>query len=220
MLRVAKILALLSFAFSGPQAIADELRPVARDPYLPAAQWDALEDGALWTRVAMSAFAENAEAITETVPRDIANWCPAYAQAGEEQRRAFWVGMISALAFYESTHRPAAVGGGDRWYGLLQIYPPTARGYQCRARSGRALTDAANNLSCAARIMGVTVPRDNAVALHDGRWRGVAADWGPMVSRSKRAAMSAWTRAQSYCQRPELLTAPRPPARPTGLSEP
>ena len=196
-----------------------EPRPIARDPFLPNARWDNLQNGPMWTRAAMSALEANAPLITEVVPRDIQRWCPGYPQNPPELRRAFWAGMMSALAFYESTHRPTAVGGGNRWFGLLQIYPPTARGYGCRAQTGNALKDAEDNLSCAARIMNVTVPRDRAVALHDGRWRGVAADWGPMTTRSKREAMAAWTRQQSYCQpQPALLRAIRPVARPTGLT--
>ena len=191
------------------------LRPQAREPFLPAARWDGTRHGALWTRAAMSAIRANAPRLVEVVPRDIETWCPGYPRNPDHLREAFWVGMMSALAFYESTLRPTAVGGGNQWFGLLQIYPPTARGYQCRARTGAALTDAEDNLSCAARIMNVTVPRDRAVALHDGRWRGVAADWGPMTTASKRNAMAAWTRAQSYCEVQQApLVALRPVARP------
>ena len=97
----------------------------------------------------------------------------------------------------------------------MQIYPPTARQYGCEARTARALRDPEANLACAARIMAVTVARDEAVAIHDSRWRGVAADWGPMTSRIKRGVMSDWTRQQEYC-RPitAIATALRPVARP------
>lgn len=201
---------------AGPRT---EVRPVARDPFLPEARWDHLRRGPLWTRAAMAALEANAPRLTSVVPRDIATWCPAYPQNPPELRRAFWAGMMSALAHYESTHRPQAVGGRDQWFGLMQIYPPTARGYGCRARSGTALTDPEDNLSCAARIMNRTVPRDRAVALHDGRWRGVAADWGPMTNRTKREAMAEWTRSQTYCRpNPAPLRAIRPLERPVALT--
>jgi len=205
---------------SGPfdTGLQAAVRPVARDPYLPAARWDATEDGALWTRVALAAFEVHAPDITDIMPRDIEAWCPGYAQATEAQRRAFWVGMMSALSWHESRHLPHVVGGSNQWFGLMQIYPPTARGYECRARSGSDLRDPTENLSCATRIMAVTVERDEAVALHDGRWRGVAADWGPMVSRTKRNEMIAWTRTQNYCVAAALRTVPLPPARPEDLA--
>ncbi len=178
----------------------DVLRPIARDGYLPAARWDDQPRGALWTRVAMSAFARHASDITEVVPGDIAQWCPAYATNGPQQRRAFWVGLMSTVAFYESTHRPRAVGGDDQWFGLMQIYPPTADSFGCRAVTGAGLQAAPNNLSCAARIMGETVARDGAVARAEGRWRGVAADWAPFRDETKRANMQAWVQDQSYCR--------------------
>lgn len=196
------------------------VRPIARSEFLPRTRWEHKSGSDLWTRSAMVSVASYGEGLDSLIPRDIDAWCPAYRQNSTEDRRAFWVGMMSALAKHESTYNPRAVGGGDLWYGLLQIYPPTARGYGCRAQTGEALKNPTENLSCAARIMNVTVARDNAIALHDGRWRGVAADWGPMSNRRKIPEMSAWTRAQSYCRlptRPEMrpeFTAMRPTARP------
>lgn len=190
---------------------APSVRPQARQAFLPKTRWDFKDGSDLWTRAAMVAVGEHGEGLDSVVPRDIAAWCPAYAANSPVKRRAFWVGMMSALAKHESTYNPRAVGGGDLWYGLLQIYPDTAQRYGCRATTGEALKDPEDNLSCAARIMNVTVTRDNAVAVHDGRWRGVAADWGPMSNRGKIAEMAAWTSSQSYCQ-PE--TQVRPVSRP------
>lgn len=153
----------------------------------------------MWTQSALSALRSHGAPLTRIVPRDIAQWCPAYPDADSAQRAEFWVGFLSALAKHESTWKPEAVGGGGLWYGLLQILPATARGYKCAARSGEALKHGPSNLSCAVRIMAVTVPRDGAIALREGRWRGVAADWGPMRSETKRREMSAWLRKQSYC---------------------
>ena len=195
-----------------------DMRPIARAGYQPRARWDFKDGGRLWTRSAMSAISSVAPVLLEQVPRDIESWCPAYTDHGPEMRLAFWVGMMSALAKHESTYNPRAVGGPDLWYGLLQIYPDTARRYGCRARTGDALKDPADNLTCAARIMAVTVPRDNAVAVYDGRWRGVAADWGPMSNRRKIAEMSAWTRSQSYCARMDRVRPVARAALPTTIS--
>lgn len=191
---------------------ASTVRPVARDDYLPKARWDFKNGTEIWTRAAMVAVGDQGAGLTDVIPRDISTWCPAYAQNSDTMREAFWVGMMSSLSKYESTYNPKAVGGGGRWYGLLQIYPDTARRYGCRATTGEALKNPADNLSCAARIMSVTVTRDRAVALHDGRWRGVAADWGPMTNSSKIAEMAAWTSKQDYCQ--PQANAMRPQARP------
>ncbi len=192
------------------EARAPDTRPIARPVFLPRARWDFKRGGYLWTRAAISALQQHGQVLETITPRDIGTWCPAYETADPEQRRAFWAGMMSTLAKHESTYNPQAVGGGNLWFGLLQIYPDTARRYGCRARTGNALKNPAENLSCAARIMAVTVERDQAVAVYDGRWRGVAADWGPMSNRRKIDEMAAWTRRQSYCAPLDII---RPEAR-------
>jgi hypothetical protein len=174
--------------------------PVARgfhDDGLPMLRWDHIEGTNDWSLAAMEALRSHGAPLVAHEPADIAEYCPAYPTATEDERAAFWAGLISALAKHESTWREAAVGGGGLWYGLTQIAPATARGYGCEARSGAALKDPEKNLSCAIRIMAVTVPRDGVVS-HG--MRGVAADWGPFHSTRKREDMKAWTRAQPYCQ--------------------
>lgn len=197
------------------QAGPPPVQPPMRPNFVPTARWDFRSDGQRWTRAAMSAIASHGNGLEDIIPRDIDAWCPGYAQNPRTMRRAFWVGMMSALAKHESTWRPSAVGGGGLWYGLLQILPDTARRYGCRARTGDALKDPEANLSCAVRIMARTVRRDDAIAVHSGRWRGVAADWGPMTNRGKIAEMAAWTSKQDYCQRVlGPMESPRPKMRP------
>lgn len=197
-------------ADSAPQVT----RPRARTDALPRMAWDRQRGSAIWTRAALSALQGHAEPLAQTVPRDIADWCPAYPQATSAQRRAFWAGFVSTLARHESGHRAAAVGGGGLYHGLMQILPATAAGYGCHARSGPALQNGAANMSCALRIMARTVPRDGVIARTSGRWGGVAADWGPMRNDTKRGQMQAWLKQQSYCK---PLSSTRPKARPAGL---
>ena len=187
------------------------VRPVAREVNLPRTRWEHRPTSPSWTRSALAAQKAHGVALPHSVPRDIAAWCPAYATADMAQRRAFWVGFLSALAKFESTYKPSAVGGGGQWFGLLQIQPSTARQYGCQARSGQALKNGAANVSCAIRIMAVTVPRDGAIAVKDGRWKGVAADWGPMRNESKRRDMETWLNRQTYCR---SLSSVRPRLRP------
>ncbi len=184
---------------------------------IPAARWDHRPGSTRWTRASLTALRTHGRVLTEVEPSDIAEWCPGYSGGGPETRRAFWVGFLSALSKHESTYRADAVGGGGLWYGLLQILPATARGYGCRARSGPALKDGADNLSCAIRIMAVTVPRDRAIAVKDSRWRGVAADWGPLRSDAKTRDMKRWLRQQDYCHMTRSL---RPMPRPATLPLP
>ncbi|WP_299370327.1 transglycosylase SLT domain-containing protein [uncultured Tateyamaria sp.] len=185
------------------------LRPPARDGNVPHSRWTHQPEHVLWNRTAVSALKTHGAPLVDLVPADIADWCPRYADADDADRRAFWVGFLSALAKHESTYRPHAVGGGGKWYGLLQILPATARGYKCNVGTGEALKNGAANLSCAVRIMAVTVPRDGVIYGRGGR--GVAADWGPMRSAAKRADMAGWLKSRPYCQ---PLDATRPALRP------
>ncbi|MGB7243646.1 MAG: transglycosylase SLT domain-containing protein [Sulfitobacter sp.] len=194
--------------------IPADLRPPARDGNVPWTRWTHMENHQLWNRAALSALKTHGKPLTDMVPGDIDQWCPPYAQSNADGRRAFWLGFLSALSKHESTYKPYAVGGGGKWYGLLQILPATARGYKCNARTGAALKKGAANLSCAVRIMAVTVPRDGVI--HGRGGRGVSADWGPMRSAAKRNDISNWLKRQPYC-RPLDHTRPKTRhLRPTG----
>ena len=185
------------------------LRPPMRDLWArPVARWDDHPEGADWTAAVLSALRGHGAPLLEVVPRDIDDWCPGYVNGTAEERAAFWTGLMSVLAWHESTHRPTAVGGNGRWFGLVQIAPGTADWRRCDVRSGQALLNGPANLRCAIRIMAITVPRDTVVA---AGMRGVAADWGPFHSRRKREDMRLWVRGQDYCQTPV-----RPVMRPEG----
>ena len=166
---------------------------------LPVMQWDHRPEAELWTEATLRSLNEEGLPLLTLEPQDIDTWCPDYIGADPEQRAAFWAGLLSSLAKYESTWNPQAVGGGGQWFGLVQISPGTARGYGCDASTGDALKDGAENLACAVRIAASTVPRDGVVA--SGR-SGLAADWAPFLNPSHRAEMAAWTRNQSYCSDP------------------
>jgi len=160
-------------------------------------RWDHLPAGETWTEATLAALESHGQNLVNTTPADIGAWCPAYEKSDVEGRKAFWSGLLSTLAKHESTWQPTVVGGGGRWFGLVQISPATARHYGCRAGSGEALKDGSANLSCAVRILDTTVPRDGVVS---AGMRGVAADWGPFHQRSKREDMRTWLVSQPYCK--------------------
>ena len=194
-----------------PAVVPGVVRPAPRDNDLPRARWENKRDGDLWTRVVLSAVETHGEKLLDVVPQDIEEWCPAYAENDREERAAFWAALLSTLARYESTWDSRAVGGGGLWYGLLQIYPQTAEFRNCRVQSGEGLKHGPSNLNCAVRIMSVTVPRDRAIAVEASRWKGVAADWGPIRTDWMRKDMQRYTRSQTYCR---SLAEVRPKGRP------
>ncbi|SMX24795.1 transglycosylase SLT domain-containing protein [Boseongicola aestuarii] len=200
---------LISQTHAAPQALA--VAPASRDNHLPRTSWENRRNGALWTRIALAAVASHGAPLLEVVPRDIAEWCPAYPDQTAENRAAFWAALLSTLSRYESTWNPNAVGGNGRWFGLMQIFPPTAEFRDCRVQTGEGLKRASANLNCAIRIMATTVPRDGAISVKNTRWRGVAADCGPIRNDWKRRDMQRYTRKQTYCR---ALGEVRPKKRP------
>lgn len=191
-----------------------DVRPLARDNTIPRARWENRRSGDLWTRVTLASVEAHGRPLIEMVPEDIGEWCPAYPGQTEENRAAFWTALISTLSRYESTWNEQAVGGGGLWHGLMQILPSTAELRGCRALTGQALRDGTENVSCAVRIMAITVPRDGSISLKSPkRWQGVAADWGPIRTDWMRRDMQRYTRKQTYC-RP--LADVRPRRRPEG----
>jgi hypothetical protein len=175
----------------------DDAASDTEEAVVPVAKWDANPAGETWTEASLAALAGHGAPLVAVVPSDTGTWCPAYPDASDDGRKAFWVGLLSALSEHESTWRPDAVGGGGKWFGLVQISPATAKGYGCNAQTGEALKNGAANLSCAIRIWSETVPRDGVIAADGG---GVAADWGPFNQSNKRTAMQEWVSSQSYCK--------------------
>jgi len=159
------LLVLSACSFAGRQ-------PEITRTALPAMAWDHRPEAADWTRATLASIKGPGAVLLDIVPGDIAAFCPAYAGADRDDRAAFWSGLLSALAKHESTWRPEASGGGGRWIGLTQIYPPTARTFGCQAQTVAALKDGAANLSCAVNIMAAQVGRDQMLVSEGGAWRG------------------------------------------------
>ena len=193
MLRFVSILLALSLAF-----VSAPVEAKAKKTALPAMRWDNAPKASEWTTEALQQVADHDTELTGTVPDDIAVYCPGYAKASKDERRAFWVGLLSATASYESGFNAAAVGGAGRYVGLMQISVPTARLYGCDATSAAGLKDGSANLSCAVDIVAPHVAADGMVAGKGNR--GIARDWGPWSKAKTRATIAAWTSQQAYCQ--------------------
>lgn len=181
---------------SGATGAGETMRRSAAVP--PVAAWDHKAEAPEWTGAVLAALDGPGAALVADVPADAEDFCPAFPQAALPERKAFWVGFLSALAEHESTWQPEVSGGGGRWHGLLQISPATAEGYGCAARTADGLKSGTANLRCAVRIMGTTVARDGVIAEGGG---GVAADWGPLTRGGKTAEIASFTRSQEYCRR-------------------
>lgn len=186
---------------------------VATDPPPVAvavpARWDDKADGAKWTAFTMAALNAHGSALVAATPSDIALYCPKYPSAGAEGRKAFWIGLLSALTKWESSYDPStsfvepnvfdANGNRVTSRGLLQISIESGRGYGCAIANDQALHDPQVNLTCAVRIFNRLVVRDGIIGSDAQPWKGAAAYWSPFRNQSKRKDIRDWTKAQSYC---------------------
>ena len=163
---------------------------------LPSMRWDGRDNSAEWTDATLAALDAEGAVLMSRVPSDVMEYCPSYAKQSPENRRAFWAGLLSAVARHESGHNPKAKGGGGRYQGLMQISTATARNFGCDG----SMLDAKANMACAVKIAATQVSQDNAIARAGGGWRGVARDWMPLRNKSKRAEIAGWTRKQAYCK--------------------
>lgn len=199
MQRIEKILlnlsALVLVVFLASPVLAFGLQKPAA---LPAMRWDTAPQASEWTRQALQQVAAHDAQLTHLVPDDIEVYCPGYANGSLDDRRAFWVSLLSATAKYESGFNARALGEKGRYVGLMQIMPATARLYGCEATSTAGLKDGSANLSCALKIVAPRVAADGMVAGKGNR--GIARDWGPWSKSRNRAAIASWTKAQTYCQ--------------------
>ena len=164
----------------------------------PPMRWDHHPLAQEWTQRTLVAVAGKDDRLARIVPADIKTFCPGYGKASIKERRAFWVGLLSATAKHESRWNPKASGGGGRYLGLMQISPATARQHGCKAKTAAALKDGSANLACAVQIMSKQVGRDRLVAGNGSK--GIGRDWGPFRNTAKRAEIAAWTAKQSYCR--------------------
>jgi hypothetical protein len=165
---------------------------------LPVMRWDHRPEAAEWTEATLDALRAEGAVLASTVPDDIDEFCPGYTEASADERKAFWAGLFSAIAKYESTWNPQASGAGGRYLGLMQISPATADYVGCDLSDG-GLTDGAANLQCAVRIAANRAPDGGGLVQGSGALAGLVNDWGPMHDSAKVAEMAAWTASQSYC---------------------
>lgn len=191
--------AMMALAGCDTTATADSLNLAsAKAPQTaaPGMRWGNRSGSDEWTRAALAALESEGVTLLSTVPSDVNAFCPGYAQKSREERKHFWVGLLSSVAKHESSWNPGARGGGGRYLGLMQISPATAQHYDC----GGALLDGANNMACAVKIAARNVSRDGAIVSGQGKgWRGIARDWMPLRSSSKRADIAGWTSQQAFC---------------------
>lgn len=178
---------------------------------LDYAAWAQNNRDGSWTRSAESAVANSP--LIQLVPKDIQYFCPTYPKLHHEERRKFWVGLLSAMAKPESNFKP------ERFYqekfldakgrpvisrGLLQISIESAnqQRYGCGIPYAAKLHDPDVNLACGVKIMSKWVATDGVIAKHTQprTHKGGGRYWSTLrPQRGHLRAIADFTRNLPFC---------------------
>lgn len=181
---------------------------------LPSAQWDNNPSGSLWTRYTLIAVTKHGSNLLSSTPADMQSYCPKYEKLNTQDRRSFWVHLISSLAKFESNHDPKVrfnettvdpgmltkQGEPIISRGLLQISKESANGYGCKITDELELHDPNTNINCAVRILDRWVGKDKVISgQQDGKWQGAARYFSPFRNPSKLSHMQSQSAKLPFC---------------------
>ena len=180
-----------------------------RNPGQDYAAWSEVNINGAWTQAAEASVARTS--LSALNPADIQSFCPAYAQLDADSRVKFWVGLLSAIAKFESNFKPETEfieklidREGNRVVsrGLLQLSIESANQdrYACNITAQKDLHDPEINLSCGARILATWVEADDLVASTVAENIGGGRYWAVLRPASGRLEqISALTRQFPFC---------------------
>lgn len=198
-----------------PLLAALPLAPAA--PASPAAEgyaaWAAKDPDGSWTAIAERAV--EATRLPDLAPAGMAEFCPGYEGAEPTGRTRFWVGLMSAMARFESAFDPErdfveprvkdGAGRAVTSRGLLQLSIESANQprYACGIAEAADLHDPEVNLGCAARVLSYWVEQDGVIASPASPHRGGARYWSVLRHDAPyRAAIASFTRQLPVCRDP------------------
>ena len=207
----------MSGSSSGARTNASAFGP--EGPVVYRAMWDGYKDarsgytGEDLTRITLHELNQLDDSFYALVPKDTRFWCPAFARQSLEGRKAFYLGLMSGIARYETdfrAHVKYLEAGGHYSRGLLQLgqlalsYYPEGR---CDASGDpRQLHDLQENLSCGVMLVQHWVSRDGYIASDgnigeaDARYFGAARYWSTLrEGRRGHDAIAEFTRSLPVC---------------------
>ncbi|MCB0378582.1 MAG: hypothetical protein KDD33_08830 [Bdellovibrionales bacterium] len=159
--------------------------------------WDgAHREAPLWNVYLYLALSSTNKDLINKRPNDVLDFCPRYDDLGDEQRKMFWIHLISVMARFESNFDPNTAYEEDFVdskgkkvvsRGLLQISDESSRGYGCNQRLAEELHESQKNLVCGLKIMSHWVNADKVISeLKNNKWRGGARYWAVLRTYSGR----------------------------------
>lgn len=165
-----------------------------------------------WTNHLYSELDRLGQDLLDVIPADANTFCPNYRNLSYNERKKYWIFMISAMARFESnfntntTYKEDFEDSAGRAVisrGLLQISIESGRGYDCELANAEDLHDPFKNLSCGTRILDRWVGRDARIAGKvSSKWRGGARYWAVLREGDKTSYKSivSWSKKLKMCQ--------------------
>ena len=173
-----------------------------------SARWEKKHpDGRDWTLSTYREISKVAAGLVTATPYDYKDFCPEYKSLSPENKKNFWVYLLSSMAELESNFNPSLSyresfrdGSGNYVMsrGLLQISIESGNAYGCAFKSQSDLNDPYRNLSCGLRILNKWVVNDKRIAGSvSGSWRGGSRYWSVLRTSTKVNSIKSWTR--NFC---------------------
>jgi len=179
------------------------------------ADWDSKSEAESWTNsLAMSLEAYGQGLLATTSVKDAKKYCPKYSSLSRDQRKAFYIMLISSMARFESSFKPETTYTEDfkdsqgLWVksrGLLQISKESANqsAYGCKIVDKEDLHLPAVNLACGVKILNYWIKKDGYVGTYLSKTQiyGGARYWSVLRDISgSNSKIAAKTKALPYCQ--------------------
>jgi hypothetical protein len=175
-----------------------------------AMPWDGKHaDTDEWNQFTADAIAKFGSAMRSKTPSDVTSFCPNYGNLDEAGKTQFWIGLIAAMAKFESNYNPStrytegfddSNGNAVVSRGLLQLSYESAKAYGCDVSSSSALHDPKVNLTCTVRIINKWLASDGVISAQTSGWRGAARYWSVLRKSSTLGPIRAATKNLSVCK--------------------
>lgn len=170
------------------------------------AEWDVLQRGPQLTSSVILALDTVGKNLMLVNPDDSKTFCPQLKKLTTDQRRQFYLTLISAMAQRESgfksesTYKESfkdAKGKNVISRGLLQISYESAKAYGCELSKPEDLHDDNKNLTCGVMILNRWIPKDNLIGSNK---KGGGRYWSVLrESSDSRAKIISKLRKLDFC---------------------
>lgn len=170
------------------------------------AEWDKLPSGREWTSITLKAMDDlGGELLSMEAPKDAHDYCPRFTKLTRDQKKAFYVGLLSSMARLESGLNPKTAftekfkdAKGKRVVsrGLLQMSEESAKHYGCPIAKGSDLHQPKHNLRCAVAALNKWVSLDRRIGY--GKLGG--ARYWAVLRPALKGKIQAQTKSLPFCR--------------------